>query len=508
MGGAVRDCPFENELILVSNRGPISYQRDERGDLITVRGAGGLVTALLGVATACDITWIASAMTAGDTEVSMRVGGGRVVVKHDGRDLSLRFIVSDPEAYNKFYNIIANPMIWFIQHYLWNLSVAPEIRGNEFAAWEEGYQVINQQFADAVCDELDQHPQDEQPVVMLHDYHLYTCPALVRQRHPEAFLHQFIHIPWPQSDSWRVLPRHIRHAVIEGLLANDIVAFHTRRYVRNFLVCCEEILGLDVDYQKSTISYRGREVWARAYPISIDCADFERLAESEPVLAEEETMVQLRREYLMLRVDRMDLSKNIVRGFNAFDMFLDEHPEFKQHITFLALLQPSREDVEEYIEYREKIMRAVEVINTKHGTANWMPIDIRMQDNFARSVAAYKQFDVLMVNAIYDGMNLIAKEAGLINRRDGVIILSENAGAHEELGDYCLSVSPFDLESQSQAIYQALTMAQDEKARLAGKIRQTVRHNDIHKWIETQFVDIKAKMSEKISSGHKEGYDE
>jgi len=296
--------------------------------------------------------------------------------------------------------------------------------------------------------------------------------------------------------------------VISGLLANDIVAFHTRRYVRNFLVCCEEILGLEVDYQRSSVKYEGREVWVRAYPISIDCADFERLAESPSVLAEEDKIHDFRRDYLVLRVDRMDLSKNIVRGFKAFDMFLDDHPEFKENITFLALLQPSREDVAEYVDYRQEIMRVVEVINTKHGTANWMPIDVRMQDNFARSVAAYKQFDVLMVNAIYDGMNLIAKEAGLINRKNGVIILSENAGAHEELGEHCITVSPFDLEHQSQAIYKALTMDEDDKELLAGKIRETVRNNDIHKWIETQFVDIKEKMSRMISTGHKEGYHE
>jgi len=493
----VEQCPFENELILVSNRGPISYKRDENGELITVRGGGGLVTALLGVAASCEITWIASAMTPEDTEISIRVGGGRTTVTHDEHRLGLRFIVSDPEVYNRFYNIIANPLIWFIQHYLWDLSVVPDIRQNEFEAWDEGYQVVNREFADAVCDELEAR-EGVSPVVMIHDYHLYTCPSLVRKRHPEAFLHQFVHIPWPQSDSWRVLPRRIRQAIVRGLLANDIVAFHTQRYVRNFLVSCEELLGdeVEIDYARSAVNIGGREVWARAYPISIDCADFERLAESEAVLLEEEKIKEMRREYLVLRVDRMDLSKNIVRGFKAFDMFLDQHPEFKEHITFLALLQPSREDVREYNTYRDNIMRVVEVINTKHGTTNWMPIDLRMQDNFMRSVAAYKQFDVLMVNAIYDGMNLIAKEAGLINRQEGVLILSENTGAHEELGDYCLSVNPFDLESQSRAIYEALTMEKDDKSRLAGMIRDTVKHNDIQKWIETQFVDIKAKMSE------------
>ncbi|MEK7817354.1 MAG: trehalose-6-phosphate synthase, partial [Actinomycetota bacterium] len=395
---------------------------------------------------------------------------------------------------NRFYNIIANPIIWFIQHYLWDLSVVPDIRPNEKAAWEDGYQVVNRQFAEAICDELERR-RDENPVVMLHDYHLYTCPAIVRERHPEAFLHQFIHIPWPQSDSWRVLPRFIRKAVMGGLLANDIVAFHTKKYVRNFLVCCEEIMGYDVDHARSLVHADGREVVVRAYPISIDADEFESLAGSGPVLAEEEKIKKQRREFLLLRIDRVDLSKNIVRGFKAFDMFLERHPEFRERITFLALLQPSREDVEEYVEYRRKIMRAVEVINTKHGTTDWMPIDVRMQDNFDRSVAAYKQYDVLLVNAIYDGMNLIAKEAGIVNRRDGVLILSENTGAHEELGEYAISVNPFDLERQAEAIYQALTMPEDEKRRRAGMIRETVKDNDIHKWVETQFADIKAKVA-------------
>ena len=494
--------PFENELILVSNRGPVSYRRDGAGGLVASRGGGGLVTALLGVSASRRVTWIAHAMTADDAEVSGRKGG-RIQLIHEGQELGLRFVTSDPDVYNQYYNVIANPMIWFIQHYLWDLSVAPDIRRSEMEAWENGYLAVNEQFAAAVNDELDRR-RSSKPVVMLHDYHLYTCPGLVRRRHPEAFLHQFIHIPWPQSDSWRVLPRSIRRAVMEGLLANDVVAFHTSRYVRNFLVCCQEILDLEVDFNRGVVDAGGREVWARAYPISIDCSEFERLAVSGPVLAEEEALKELRREKLILRVDRMDLSKNIVRGFKAFDMFLEEHPEFKHKITFLALLQPSREDVEEYVEYREKIMRVVEVINTKHGDTTWMPIDLRMQDNFNRSVAAYKQFDVLMVNAIYDGMNLIAKEAGLVNRRDGVIILSENTGAHEELGPHCISVSPFDLENQSQAIYQALTMPDDEKKRRAGMIRDTVKHNDIHKWIDTQFVDIVQKMSGKVPAGREE----
>lgn len=497
----MQGCPFENDLLLVSNRGPFSYHRDESGQLTTTRGSGGLVTALLGVAASCRITWIASAMTPEDAEVS-RDSGGRIEVDDGSVALGLRFIVSEQDTYHKFYNIIANPLIWFIQHYLWDLSVVPDIRKNEIDAWEQGYQVVNRRFAMAVCEELAAR-EGPKPVVMLHDYHLYTCPAIIREQHPATFLHQFIHIPWPQPDAWLVLPPPLREAIVAGLLANDIIAFHTAKYVRNFLLCCEELLGCEVDYAVSNVIFGGREVWVRAYPISIDCADFERLAGSEPVLAEERHIIEERREYLVLRVDRMDLSKNIVRGFKAFDLFLEEHPEFKEKITFLALLQPSREDVEEYVEYREKIMREVEMINTKHGTVNWMPIDVRMEDRFHRSVAAYKQYDVLMVNAIFDGMNLIAKEAGLVNQRDGVLILSENTGAHEQLGEHALTVNPFDLEDQARALHQALTMTAGEKSERAGRIKQTVINNDISKWIETQFDDIKAKMSQKATDSRR-----
>lgn len=482
----------DNKLILASNRGPVVHVSDESGELQSVRGGGGLVSALLGVSASQDVTWIASSMTPEDAEVGRRAGGKSFTVEHDGHRLGLRYIVADPDTYHKFYNIIANPMIWFIQHYLWDLAIAPEIGRNELDAWENGYQVINRMFADALCDELERH-EDSRPLVMIHDYHLYTCPAMVREKHPEAFLHQFIHTPWPQPDSWRVLPRAIREEIIRGVLANDIVAFHTAKYARNFLACCRELLGLDVGNGAASIMVDGREVWVRAYPVAIDCDEFERLAVSAPVLAEEEKIVAARREQLILRVDRMDLSKNIVRGFRAYDLLLDEHPEYREKVTFLALMQPSREDVPEYAAYRERIASVVDEVNDRHGTGDWMPIEVHMQDNFPCSVAAYKQYDVLLVNAIFDGMNLIAKEAGLVNRRDGVLLLSENTGAHEELAGSVISINPFDLIGQAEAMHRALTMPEDEKKRLAGMLKETVRNNDINKWINDQFRDIKSR---------------
>jgi trehalose 6-phosphate synthase len=228
--------------------------------------------------------------------------------------------------------------------------------------------------------------------------------------------------------------------------------------------------------------------------VSIDPEELRRAATAQRVAVEEEKLLARRREHLLLRVDRLDLSKNIIRGFHAFDRFLDLHPEFKDRITFLALLQPSREDVEEYVVYRERVLRTVEQINTKHGNTDWMPIDLRIEDNFPQTLAAYRHYDALVVNAIFDGMNLVAKEGPVVNTRDGVLILSENTGASEELGAFAVSVNPFDIEAQAAAIHHALTMPAGERRTRAEALREVVECNSIEKWVQAQIDDVAAKL--------------
>src|SRR3954449_9368269 len=332
-------------LVLVSNRGPVTYQDDGS----VKRGTGGLVTALTGLASHRDAIWIASAMTDRDVDVAREHGGKPFEVEApEGGSFRVGFVESDDEAYDRFYNIIANPMLWFIQHSLWDLSNAPDIRRHEVVAFEEGYQRVNSDLAQAVVDEIE--GQDE-PVVMVHDYHLYTLPAMVREARPDAFLHHFVHIPWSQSDSWRVLPRRLREEGFNGILANDIVGFHTRSYRRNFLQCCRDLMDLDVDMEAGIVHWEDREVWVRAYPLPIDAAATQKVAGSERVRDFEAELLTRRREHLILRVDRADLSKNILRGFSAFDLFLEQHPEFREKVTFIAQLMPSRTDVPEYAEY-------------------------------------------------------------------------------------------------------------------------------------------------------------
>jgi trehalose 6-phosphate synthase len=474
-------------LLLVSNRGPVTFE--EAGNMR--RGTGGLVTALTGLASHRDAIWIASALTDADVAVTEERGGRPFQVEApDGGTYRIRLVASDADAYERFYSIFANPMLWFIQHYLWDLSNAPDVRRHEVEAFEFGYNVVNEDLARAVLEEIE--GMDE-PVVMVHDYHLYTLPALVRRARPDAFLHHFVHIPWTQPDAWRVLPAKIREEIFDGILANDIVGFHTRAYRRNFLQCCQDLMGYKVDFERGLVRCREREVWVRAYPLPIDYRATQAVAGREAVAEHEEELLRRRREFMILRVDRADLSKNVLRGFTAFDIFLEQHPEFRERVTFLAQMMPSRTDVAEYAEYLERIEALVAVVNHRHGTPDWMPIQLKLRDDLEEAMAAYKHYDVLLVNAMFDGMNLVAKEGPVVNQHSGVSILSENTGAQEELAEYALSVNPFDVQELADSIHAALTMPEAERARRADGLREIITRRDPGDWIDDQLADIRKK---------------
>src|SRR5437588_7586695 len=479
----------DSPLVLVSNRGPVTFGPD--GEIR--RGTGGLVTALIGLASYRDVTWIASAMTDEDVYATEQNQGRPFAVQApDGGEYRVKLVASDPDAYDRFYNIIANPMLWFIQHYLWDLSNAPDIRRNETEAFEFGYNVVNEDLARAVLEEIE---DVDDPVVMVHDYQLYTLPGLIRQARPDAFLHHFVHIPWSQSDSWRVLPKAMREELYQGILSCDIIGFHTRSYRRNFLQCCEDLLGLDVDHDRGVVQCDDREVWVRAYPLPIDADAVQAVAKRRRTQDFEDELLRRRRDHLILRVDRADLSKNVLRGFGAFDTFLEQHPEFHERVTFIAQLMPSRTDVAEYAEYLERIEAVVAVVNHRHGSPDWMPIQLKLRDDQEEAVAAYKHYDVLMVNAMFDGMNLVAKEGPMVNERSGVSILSENTGAHEELGEFALSVNPFDIQELADSIHAALTMPMSERARRLEGLKTIVTARNPGDWVDDQLADINRKAA-------------
>jgi trehalose 6-phosphate synthase len=422
------------------------------------RGSGGLVTALRGLQDDDEVVWIASAMTDEDRRLAAEPPPG------------VRLVVHDPRAYELFYNTIANPFLWFLLHSLWDRAVAPELDDAFHVAWRDGYEEVNRGFAAAVVAELDNRPD---ALVWFHDYHLFLAPGLVRAARPEATLGHFVHTPWPTD--WSALPQALRREVHQGLLANDVVGFHTERWAASFRRSCVDVTG---------------DCTARVvhHPISIDPAEFVQLAAADPVRAVERELDEDRPEKLVVRVDRADPSKNIVRGFHAFSLLLDEHPEWRGRVQLLARLDPSRESIPEYAAYRIAIDQAVRELDERHPGS----VRVELADDFDRSLAAYKQYDVLFVNPVFDGLNLVAKEGPLLNERAGVLVLSENAGAHEELAQWVVTINPSDVEGQARALHEALTMDEAERRRRAEALAAHVRANDVGRWLEAALADLEA----------------
>jgi trehalose 6-phosphate synthase len=500
----VAAAPIDRPVVLLSHRGPAQFQRTPSG-LTVKRGAGGLVTALMGLAEHLDdAVWVCAAATEADADVATEHEGHSVEIAFDphpqlvdgdditGPTINVRYVDVDPEQHEAFYTKIANPLLWFVQHGLYGLASDPTITADTHRAFNEGYVEVNRQFADAVAAEVE--ARGGRAIVLLQDYHFYLVAEQVRERCPQAVISHFVHIPWPSPNEWRVLPPDIRESLLRGLLGSDVVAFHTQRFARNFLFCAREVLGLPVDMDAGTIRVGPRTVRAAYYPISIDVEAVEKLASSAEVATHR---TQLDEQHLsgghqlVVRIDRTDPSKNILRGFKAFDLALEEHPELRGRVTFLASLMPSRTDVPEYADYLTAIGGLVAEINARHSTAGWQPIDLRLQEDLAFAVAAYQLADVLVVNSVNDGMNLVAKEAVIANTRDGVLVLSENTGAHEELGAYALTVQPFDIQQQADALYEALTMDRGRRRDLLSLAAEVVRHNDVERWLQRQLDDLR-----------------
>ncbi len=469
--------------VVVSNRAP--YQAGPRGSMR--KGSGGLVTALLTVADATGADWVCCARS----EVERKRGESGRPVEVPGRLEAMRihYAVPEPEAYHRYYSVISNPLLWFLQHYLWNLAYEPVITERTWEAWREGYCQVNRLMADRVIQVA--RDLERPPLVLTQDYQLYLAPRNIREALPEATLQQFIHIPWPTPNYWKVIPREMRHAILDGLLANDVIGFQTSVDVRNFLLSCEELLGLRVDHRDRVVLHDGRAVWVRHYPISVDLTGLAQESTTPDVERELEELRVERPPRRIARVDRTDPSKNIVRGFLAYERLLRAHPEWTGQVQFHAFLQPSRQDVKVYRDYLEEIKRTAERINRRLGTEGWQPIRLELEEDFSRALALYRDFDVLLVNPIYDGMNLVAKEGMVLNERAGALVLSENAGAFEELGEFAFGVNPFDVDATAEALQAALTAPAAEREWRGQAINRVIASHDISRWLVAQVEDIR-----------------
>jgi len=484
-------------LIIAANRGPVEFTRADDGTFTHKRGSGGVVTAMSALGKYVDPIWVASAMTEGDRQQAVAAGGEPVMVEDEGQALlRIHFATVPPETYDLAYNEISNTILWFLQHYLWDVAHEPDIDAQVWRAWDVGYSILNLTFANTIhrAAEL---AKSERPIVMLQDYHLYLVAALVRERLPHALIQQFIHIPWPDKDYWRFLPARIRREICLGLMANDIVGFQTSDHCHNFIrTCVENVPGTHGDHERMCLRHGGRTIKVRPYPISLDVAAVRATAQSQAVAQYIDVLQDYLGEQTILRVDRAEPSKNVLRGFKAFDLFLERYPEWLGKVRFLALLVPSRLSVPRYQQYLDDIYAFMGRLNTKHGTETWRPVRLLVGESYERALAALTLYDALLVNSLADGMNLVAKEGALLNERGGVLILSETAGAHEQLGEQAISIAPCDIASTADALHTALTMPTDERFRRAAALRASVEQADIVCWITDQLDDIAATERE------------
>lgn len=469
--------------VILSNRAPFEQMSDGH----VVPGAGGLVTALTSLANATRAPWVSAART----EIERRLASTGTHMAPDGeRGFPIFLAPTDEDAYRLHYAVISNPLLWFAHHYLWNIALEPVVDQAVHRAWSDGYRVVNAGIADLALSVAARLPR--RPLFLTQDYQLYLVPDRIRSAQPNAALQHFIHVPWPEPRYLKVLPAAMREPIIKSLLANDIVGLQTSLDVNNFLRCCVELMGLRVAESEGVVFYSGRMVWVRAYPVSIDVDSLWRLGDSQRVREIEAEVAAWRTEKLIVRVDRTDPSKNLVRGFLAYERLLEDHPEHLGRVMFWAFLQPSRQDVDAYRQYVDLIRSTVDRINARFGTNEWTPTRLDLGEDMHRAVAAFKSYDVLLVNPILDGMNLVAKEGPVVNLRSGVLVLSESAGAHEELGSYALSINPFDVETTARAIHRGLQMGPLERAQRVEAIKQVVAANDVARWIRHQLEDIRA----------------
>ncbi|TMC62842.1 MAG: trehalose-6-phosphate synthase [Chloroflexi bacterium] len=491
-------------LVIVSNRAPLTFARDDDAPqgLTAERGSGGLVTALAELGRHAPLTWVAAAMTDADRIAAPALGAkasgalaervaALVAEALPEQDLQLRLETIERDVFERYYGAVANPFLWFVQHQMYAAAYGPNVDERLLDAWRRGYRPANEQLAEAAA-----HVGGRAPVVLLQDYHLYLAAPRLRELRPGATILHFTHIPWPPADDWQQLPQGLRRAICEGLLACDIVGLQTDRYASNFLdTVASFVRDARVDGDARNVSWRGRRIRVRSYPISVDPAGLARFAASAPVERQvgrlRDRLARAGSPRVIVRADRIEPSKNMLRGFLAFEALLAQRPDLRRSVRFVAVQDASREGIAEYTDYAAAVRHVVARIN---GTAepDEGPIWIYDGSDYATAIAALRIADVVLVNPVVDGMNLVAKEAVLVGERDPALVLSETAGAAEQLAADALTVAPADIVGTVEALERGLEMPREERRARLRRLRASVRHEDLDWWLTRQLRDLAA----------------
>ncbi|WP_105975178.1 alpha,alpha-trehalose-phosphate synthase (UDP-forming) [Streptomyces geranii] len=463
------------QVLVASNRGPVSYEVREDGSLAARRGGGGLVSGLSAIGPDAGSLWVCSALSDGDREAVRRSHGGRRLSVDATGGQHVRMLDIDETVHSDAYNGIANSVLWFVNHMLYQTPLEP-VFDAEFRRQWASYEAYNRAFAEALAEEA-----AEGASVVVQDYHLCLVPGMLRALRPDVKIGHFSHTPWAPPDYFRMLPQDIREQLLLGMLGADRLGFLTHRWSAAFAACVrdtivEAVPRLAQSGVPEAFQYvpdwkgPGHRTWLGVHGLGAD-ADFLRRRAHEPDVAER--MAALRAEIggdagsprrTIVRVDRTELSKNIVRGLLAYRQLLEDRPEWRERVVHVAFAYPSRQDLAVYRDYTAEVQRVADDINATYGTPTWTPVVLHVKDDFARSLAAYRLADVALVNPIRDGMNLVAKEIPVVSDEGCALVLSREAGAYEELGEDAIAVNPYDVIETARALEEALNMAPGERA--------------------------------------------
>jgi trehalose 6-phosphate synthase len=451
--------------VVLSNRGPYRYEEGPDGQFLARPGAGGLASSLgpllLSGGAGAGSTWIAAALNDGD-RAAVRAGA----VHAPG--VQLRLLDLDAQTFRLAYDIVSNGTLWFLYHGLFDLVRRPRFDARWFEAWE-AYEAVNVAFAEATVELA-----GDGDTVLIQDLHLALVPGLLRARRPDLRLTHFTHTPFCGPNSIRVLPTNAATALCASM-ASVPCGFHAARWARSYEASVREMLG-DETTAPTFVA-----------PLGPDPDALTQLAASDAArAAATELDAVVGDRVMVLRVDRIDPSKNIVRGFVAYDRLLERRPEWRERVVFVARLNASRESLAEYQAYRQEVELAAQRVNERWATRDWQPVVVDTRDDYPRTIAAMARYDVLVVNAVKDGLNLVAKEGPLLNRRDGVLCLSPDAGVWDDLGVSALEMHPFDMEQAADALYAGLEMPVDERAARAVKLRELAAVRTPQDWFDDQ----------------------
>jgi len=501
-----------NQRVLVaSNRGPISYQFGTDGSLTGRRGGGGMIAGvtdgLAALGTGSSVTWICAALSDADRAVARRQAGAR-----DEDGIPVRMLDIPPEVFGRAYNNVANSALWFLLHQLFDTPNQPQFGAGFRRDWA-AYVAYNEMFADALAQEAGTREAGGRLRILVQDYHLCLVPRLLRERlggaAGEAVVGYFCHTPWAPPDYYRMLPADIARALLRGILGADRAGFHAARWATAFMDCCADLLGADIQRAHKErggaglaatgrvsgpagwVTYRGHVTEVAVHPLGVDAPALRERARAQDVQAHAGVLRQAAGDRkLIVRVDRTELSKNIVRGLAAYRELLATRPQWRGRVVHLAFAYPSRSDLAEYRAYTERVRQLAAEITGEFGTADWNPLILEVKDDYPRSLAACALADVLLVNPIRDGMNLVAQEGPVLSERGCALVLSREAGAAATLAADALLVNPFDVAETAEALHQALAMPEAERQRRSAALAATAAADPPARWLGDQLASL------------------